>query len=129
MKFNPEENDINNFLGDIKNFGKIIFNNFKFKKCPEKILEKRKYIICGEEESILTKIGTNREWMGTICENLLDKSKEYIWKIKVLKTENYEIMVGVAPTDFDINSSMYNNCGWYYYLKNNTLYFGPHITI
>ena len=27
-------------------------------------------------------------------------------------------MVGVAPIDFDINSSLYNNCGWYFYFPN-----------
>ena len=34
-------------------------------------------------------------------------------------------MVGVAPNDFDINSSSYNTCGWYYYCYNSTLYSGP----
>ena len=33
-------------------------------------------------------------------------------------------MVGVAPIDFDINSSLYNNCGWYFYF-NNYLNSGP----
>ena len=49
--------------------------------------------------------------MGTICENILDKSKEYYWKIKILKTYNHNIMVGVAPIDFDINNSLYYNYG------------------
>ena len=82
-----------------------------------------KYIITGAMKNILTKSGSD-EWMGTICENELEKTKEYKWKIKILKTKNYEIMVGVAPIDFDINSSYYN-CGWYYYLYNSTLYSGP----
>ena len=34
-------------------------------------------------------------------------------------------MVGIAPVDFDINTSLYNNCGWYYYLYDSTLYSGP----
>ena len=125
VKFIPEENDINNFLENIKNFGKIIFNNYKFKKCPEKISQNRKYIISEDEENIITKTGTNCEWMGTICENQLDKLKEYIWKIKVLETDNYEIMIGVANSDFDIMTSLYSNCGWYYYWRNNSLYSGP----
>ena len=42
--------------------------------------------------------------MGTICENELDKSiEEHKWKIKILKAYNKQIMVGVAPSDFDIN--------------------------
>ena len=63
--------------------------------------------------------------MGTICENKLDKLKEYVWKIKVLKSQEDEIMVGVAPMEFDINSSLYDDCGWYYYICNDTLYSGP----
>ena len=34
-------------------------------------------------------------------------------------------MVGVAPIDFDIHSSMFDNCGWYYYCWNSTLNSGP----
>ena len=54
--------------------------------------------------------------MGTICEKELDKTiDEHKWKIKILKTTpNKYILVGVAPIDFDINSSNYNTCGWYY---------------
>ena len=69
--------------------------------------------------------------MGSICENELDKSKdEHIWKIKILKTSYYFIMVGVATIDFDINSASYEtnkNFGWYYYCWDGTLYSGaPH---
>ena len=63
--------------------------------------------------------------MGTICENKLEKGKEYEWKIKILKTYNYSIMVDVAPNDFDINSSTYNTYGWYFYVYNSYLYSGP----
>jgi len=63
--------------------------------------------------------------MGTICENELEKGKEHKWKIKVLNTYAYDIMVGVAPSDFDINSSIYNTCGWYFYLVNSNLWSGP----
>ena len=64
--------------------------------------------------------------MGTICEYELDKSiEEHKWKIKILKTQNKNIMVGVAPSDFDINSSEYNTCGWYFYCYDSCLYSGP----
>ena len=63
---------------------------------------------------------------GTICENELNKSiEEHTWKIKILKTQNKYIMVGVAPIDFDINSSNYSTCGWYFYCYDSTLYSGP----
>ena len=64
--------------------------------------------------------------MGTICEKELDKSiEEHKWKIKILKTQYKCIMVGVAPSDFDINSSSYNTCGWYLFCMGSTLYSGP----
>ena len=56
--------------------------------------------------------------MGTICENELEKNMEHKWKIKILRTQYSKIMVGVAPIDFDINSSSYNTCGWYYDIRN-----------
>ena len=123
IKFN--ENGINNILNIIKNFGKISYNNFSFKNCPLNINENRKYKISGDKMNIFTKTGINSNWMGTICENELEKSKEHKWKIKILKTHNKNIMVGVAPIDFDINSSLYNNCGWYLYCYNSTLFSGP----
>ena len=64
--------------------------------------------------------------MGTICENELDKSiEEYKWKIKILKTKDKQIMVGVAPSDFDINSSNFDTCGYYLFCHNSTLSSGP----
>ena len=34
-------------------------------------------------------------------------------------------MVGVAPIDFDNNSTNYNSCGWYYSCGDSMLYSGP----
>ena len=69
--------------------------------------------------------------MSSLCENELDKSKEeHIWKIKILKTQYYNIMVGVATIDFDINTASYEankNYGWYYNCNCCQLYSGsPH---
>ena len=125
VNFIPDENDIGGILNTIQKFGKISLNHFKFKKCPDNISQSRAYKIRGEYGNILTKTGTDDEWMGTITEQELDKSTECYWKIKVLKTEESEIMIGIAPIDFDINSSMYNKCGWYFYLCDDSLYSGP----
>lgn len=35
-------------------------------------------------------------------------------------TDRNHFYIGVAPSDFNINSS-YTNCGWYYYCFNSTL--------
>jgi len=125
VNFIPEKKGINKFTKKIKKFGKIILNNLKFVECPIKISYSREYCVSGEDRNIITKTGEDYEWMGTICENELDKSKECIWQIKVLKSEDMKIMVGIAPKDFDINSSMYDNCGWYYSLSDNSLHSEP----
>jgi len=124
IEFIPKENSLINFIDTLNSFGKIILNNFEFKACPNNINNNRAYAVSGENNNIMTKIG-NRQWTGTICEYELDKSiEEHKWKIKILKTQNKHIMVGVAPNDFDIHSSMYNNCGWYLFCYNSSLYSG-----
>ena len=126
IKFIPEEeNNYKDLLESIKRFGNVCYDNYKFRKCPNNIKEDRKYIICGEKDNIITKTGTNNNWTGTICENKLEKGNEHKWKIKILKTYDYTIMVGVASSDFDINSSSFNTCGWYFYLINSNLWSGP----
>ena len=133
IKFNLEEDEINYFLENIKVFGEIVVKKlkfeYKFKKCPNNIKEERKFIVTGENDNILTKTGTDNNWAGTICEYSFDEMKEYKWKIKILNTRNNDIMVGVAPGDFDINSSLYNTHGWYLYCykdyKHPPLYSGP----
>ena len=114
IKFEPEEININNFLEQIKSFGKIynIENTFKFNKCPINISNNKKYIVKGEKENIITKIG-EFNWIGITCEPKLKESKEYKWKIKILKSEYKNIMFGAAPYDFDINTSFYDKYGWY----------------
>lgn len=129
IKFIPVENEIKYFLDKIWKFGKISYNDYVFKKCPSNINHERKYIVSGENQNILTKIGTDYCWMGVICEKQLDTTKEECaWKIKILKTYNYNIMIGIATIDFDINTSscdINSNKGWYYYCINGTLYSGP----
>ena len=42
--------------------------------------------------------------MGTICDYPLNELiEEHIWKIKILKTYRYDIMIGIATNDFDFN--------------------------
>ena len=105
IRFSPNDILLNNFIDSIKSFGKIYYNNYSFKECPKDIKDERKYEITGDERNILTKTGKNG-YMGTICENELDKSiEEHKWKIKFLKTKSKYINIGVATIDFDIRSS------------------------
>ena len=96
------DRDLENLRGNklidiIKVFGTI--NNdksFKFKKCPNNIDICKKYIVIGEKENIVTKVGPNSDYFGIICENILEEKKEYKWKLKILKTGCNAILVGVA---------------------------------
>jgi hypothetical protein len=62
--------------------------------------------------------------MGTICDIIFRKDGIYSWKIKILKTFDYNISIGVAPSDFNIHSS-YSTYGWYFYLRDSSLRSGP----
>ena len=128
-KFRSKDNQLKNFLDNIKSFGEIYCNNYikySFRECPIYIKENRKYIVTGNNKNILTKTGTDNQRMGTICENELDKSiEEHKWKIKLLKTVGKSVSVGVASLDFDIHSSIDETCGWYFYCPDSTLYSGP----
>ena len=125
FNFSPKETQLKEFMKSIGTFGKIYYNIYSFKKCPTNIEDNRKYVISGYKNNIITKTGYNG-WMGTICENELDKSiEEHKWKIKILKSQNKSIMVGVATSDFDILSSTQNTCGWYLSCDNSKLYSGP----
>ena len=126
IEFSPNEESLNDFIKTINSYGKVYLNIFKFRECPPNINNNRIYTLSGDNKNIFTKTGTNGVWMGTICEKELDKSiEEHKWKIKILKTLAKDIMVGVAPSDFDINSSSYNTCGWYLYCSCSRLYSGP----
>ena len=120
----PKEDGINEFIEKVRTFGKIS-SVFKFKKCPSNAKDCFKYTVSGENENIFTKNGTQGYWTAGLCEYELKKSKEYKWKIKILKSSNKYIMVGVAPIDFDINKNDHDNYGWYMYCWNSNLYSGP----
>ena len=125
-----EENSINSLIQKIQTLGEIyqqkINSNFSLKKYPLNITlnEKRKFDISGEYNNIITKTGPEG-WMGTIGEHYLEKGKIHRWKIKIIKSQKKHIMVGIAPTDFDINLSDYTNSGYYFYFYNSTLYSSP----
>ena len=97
-------------LKNIKHKIELDFNEIIGNNSPEIELNlknnNRKYSISGKKDNIVTKIGNNNSWIGCIYDNELEKSKESIWKIKILKSKHNFIMVGVAPIDFDINSSI-----------------------
>ena len=132
IHFEPDKNAINDFVKIINNFGSVKdFYIFSLKECPLDIKEERKFIISGNRQNIITKTGKNQLYMGTIGKLEFDQFvDEYKWKIKILKTEHYYIMAGVATMDFDFNKASWEverNFGWYYWFNNGTLFSGnPH---
>ena len=130
IEFYPKEDSLNKFISAINTFGSIKCNSkpYRFRECPKNINKYRKYTLSGENNNILIKTGERGRYMGTICEDELDKSiDEHRWKIKILKTLEKNIMIGVAPIDFDICSSECKTCGWYLfcYYSPPTLFSGP----
>ena len=127
ITFYPGDNEsINEFTGKLKKFLNIYQNSniFRFKKCPDKISENKLYTVSGEDENIITKTGVDG-WVGIPCQNSLDdNNKQYIWTVKIIKSYNGTIMVGLGTIDFDINSSSYSNNGWYFYCYSSVLISG-----
>ena len=127
IKFNPyKENEINQFLEYIWSFGKISYDFiYEFKKCPENLNKEKKYEINGERNNIVIKKGLDRIYTPIICENILNESKIYKWKIKILKSSRYIIYIGITPYDFNIGQNYPYKYGWYFKCSNAKLYSRP----
>ena len=128
IKFSPEEIQKHSILEQIKSFGNIFDFSYKyiFKKCPDNTKEDITFIITGDNQNIMTRSTPfNRwNWRGTTCLYELERGKEYKWKIRILKTKNKYVLVGVASIDFIINQSDWH-CGWYFECSASTLCSGP----
>jgi len=112
FKFTPKDEPLNKFIETIKYFGKIYYNDTKysFRECPINIKEERKFIITGDNNNIITKLGSNSYYGGTICDKELDKSiEEHRWKVKILNTKIKDIFIGVSTSDFNFNVANYNS--------------------
>ena len=128
IKFSPEEIQKHSILEQIKSFG-IIFNDsykYIFKKCPDNIKEKRTFIITGENGNIMTRVTpfNNWNWRGTTCLYELKRGKIYKWKISILKTKHKYMCVGIATNDFVINQTSWH-CGYYLECSISSLCSGP----
>ena len=118
--------EITDLLESIKTFGEINYIEFKytFKKCPDNVNENKKYLITGEKDNIIIKSGKDGEWTGVICDKELQKNKIHSWRINILKSKNHDIMLGIAPIDFDYNSPDLTKCGYFFNYNDSCLYSG-----
>ena len=64
-------------------------------------------------------------YISVLTENIFQKYRVYKWKIKILRTKNYEINVGIAPIDIKFDSLRPFQKGWFYYCCDSNLYSGP----
>ena len=103
VDFYINEDKLNNIIENLKVLGEIYYKNFMFKKCINEQKDHLKYKITGEKENIITKI-SDQEWVCVQTENELKKDVEYIWKIKLLKSQNKHIMIGVSPRFTEIEA-------------------------
>ena len=119
-----------NFLNNIKNLGNIYANNFFFKFkffIDEYNYTNRKYIIIGEKENVAKKMTEDNQFTLIRCENKLELNKIYKWKINILNSKLKVILVGISQDEEELNPSLNNINGWYFYCFNSTLYSGkPH---
>ena len=119
-----------NFLNNIKNLGNIYSNNFFFKFkffIDEYNYTNRKYIIIGEKENVAKKMTEDNQFTLIRCENKLELNKIYKWKINILNSKLKVILVGISQDEEELNPSLNNINGWYFYCFNSTLYSGkPH---
>ena len=126
IKFFPENNEeINKFLEQIELFGQINYKNdidYKFKDCQVK--KDGKYIVTGENKNIITKIGNNESYIYARCQNIFEKGNKYKWKIKILKSKNNKINIGIGYTK-NINLFKAYTFGWFLYCNDLKFYSSP----
>ena len=126
LKFKEDEI---NFLMNIKNIGNICCNDFiyRFEDNSIELNYNRKYLILGEKDNIAKKIVEDNKFTLIKTENYLQPGKIYKWKINILNSISKIIMVGITQDEINLNVSLNNINGWYFYCYNSSLYSGkPH---
>ena len=135
IKYNTEEKEVDKLFKIIKKYGFLYFSSkFKFNECPNNIEDHRKYIVSGDNGNKVIKLNEfisihplfrKNNWIGIMFNNILEKDREYRWKVKILKTQDFNIMIGVSPNNCDIKDFKYKDCGWYLFCYNSKFYSGP----
>ena len=59
----------------------------------------------------------NKKLIAVKSQKELQKNGVFRLKIKILKTLAKEIMIGIAPIDFNLNKPNYEDFGWHFYCK------------
>ena len=126
LKFKEDEI---NFLMNIKNLGNICCNDFiyRFEDNSIELNYNRKYLILGEKDNIAKKIVEDNKFTLIKTEKYLEPGEVYKWRINILNSKSKIIMVGITQDEINLNVSLNNINGWYFYCYNSSLYSGkPH---
>ena len=121
VKFYERYELINNY--NLEKYGYIAretYNFYQFRQCPLDLEENKKYVVCNKFQNIVTKIG-NKSRVGILTEKHLEK-RIHCWKFRILKTWQYNILLGVANRDFDNKSPI--SCGSFICLCYGKLFSG-----
>ena len=111
------------------NTQKKTFATSVWKECPKEVEERRRYLIAAGSPRVATKAEAGDECSTIVGDTPLPPREVSSWRIKVLASEGGDgagVFVGVAPSDIGQNAD--NNaeeCGWYFYCYDSTLYSGP----
>ena len=117
FKFTTEtENDFNNIITKIKEFGEIINEGEKYKF---KFKNGLNYSV-SENGLIATKnSGTENNWDCTITgDKEIPKNKISKWKIRINETKNSQIIIGIGPQNPN-NKSNFNSDCWTFYCNDS----------
>jgi hypothetical protein len=121
LKFKEDEI---NFLMNIKNLGNICCNDFiyRFENNSIELNNNRKYIILGEKDNIAKKIVEDNKFTLIKTENNIEPGKIYKWRITIFNSKSKIIIVGISKDEINLNISLNNINGWYFYCFNSSLY-------
>ena len=100
IDFSIKEYELNKFLEKIKTMGNVYYE-FEFENPIKDKNEEQEYTLSGEKENIITKV-LKTSWVRILSKNILNEQKEYNLKVKILKSQSKQIMIGLAQTIPDI---------------------------
>ena len=119
ISFAPEKDELNTFLGKIKEFGTLIIEeNNKDINEENKLLFKFKpgenYIV-NENGHIATKTSGGNDWNCTIIgDKEIPKNKTSKWMIRInnfeIKSNTWNVLIGIGPNNNNNENRFYNKC-------------------
>ena len=121
IKFSPEENEINKYLETIKNICNIFIDNKKF---LFKWKSGRNYSLSNNNLIATKNNGGNAHNCYILGDIILPKNKISEWKIKLINISSiyeFNILIGVGPSNLNQNENHLFNKTWTFVCSNSKL--------